>query len=71
MWQAIENLFSSYTICDFATLKMENDIESKVHNIWDVCLETINKTQLVLKDRYAPKIWFNFILVVGQLDDER
>ncbi|CAH9120743.1 unnamed protein product [Cuscuta epithymum] len=65
-----KEFFSSYTPGDFGVLRMGNDGVSKVIGMGDVCLQTSNGTQLILKDvRHAPDIRLNLISV-GRLDND-
>ena len=64
------DFFSSYTPGDFGVLRMGNDGSSKIIGRGDVCLQTSNGTQLILKGvRHAPDIRLNLISV-PRLDDD-
>ena len=57
-----KDFFSSYTLGDFGVLKMGNNDTSKVVGIGTVCLETSNRTKLILKNvRHAPDICLHLI----------
>ncbi|KAJ0102904.1 hypothetical protein Patl1_04799 [Pistacia atlantica] len=65
-----KDLFTSYTIGDFGTIKMGNDGLAKVIGIRDACLEMDNGSSLILRD---VKDIFNIclnLISTGRLDDE-
>ena len=65
-----EDFFTSYTVCDFGTVKIGNDGLVKVVGIGDMCLEMNNGPRLLLKGvKHIPKIHLNLISA-GKLDDE-
>lgn len=61
--------FSTYTLSDFGSLNIKNDVESKFWVLGSI--HTSNATLLIPKGvRHVFSILLNLILV-GQLDDER
>ena len=65
-----KEFFSSYTPGNFGIVRMGNENFLKISSIGDVCLETENGTQLVLKDvRHIPDMRLNLIST-SRLDGE-
>jgi hypothetical protein len=57
-----QDFFMSYTVGDFGTMKMGNDVLAKIIGIRDVCLEMSNDIRLVLSHvKHIPVIRLNLI----------
>ena len=56
------DLFSTYTMGNYGSVKMGNDAMTQIAGISDICLETSLGTRLVLKDvKHVPDIRMNLI----------
>ncbi|KAJ0020602.1 hypothetical protein Pint_31448 [Pistacia integerrima] len=65
-----KDLFTSYVVGDFGTVKIDNNGLAKVIGIRDVCLEMDNGSSLLLRDvNHIPDIRLNLIST-GRLEDE-